>query len=191
MIYYGTEQSDSNWEGPQWLTLNPIKSPFGTDYQATIRLQHVAHTIHLYKNVGTASGNNINYVTKPQPFSLQNHNYPRSSPPPSSSSTMCEIDTRFEILPLIFSLYRNRPNRGPADEPRGSMPIVGSSGSSSQDTEDLQAIKLKVQVQSLQISEDIYTQPIRSCIAQLAQPGIDSPVASSRLIDARPVFFLQ
>ena len=66
---------------------------------------------------------------------------PRSSPPPSSSSAMCEIVTNFEVLPLIFSLCRNR---SPADEPRGSMPTAASSGSSSQDTEDLQAIKLKV-----------------------------------------------
>ena len=42
-------------------------------------MQHVAHTIHLYKNVGAASGNNINYVTKPQPSPLQNHNYSRPS----------------------------------------------------------------------------------------------------------------
>ena len=66
---------------------------------------------------------------------------PRSSPPSPSSSAMCEIVTNFEVLPLIFSLCRNR---GLADEPRGSMPTAASSGSSSQDTEDLQAIKLKV-----------------------------------------------
>ena len=69
---------------------------------------------------------------------------PRSSPPSSSSSAMCEIVTNLEILPLIFSLHRNHPNRDSVDEPRGSMLTAASSGSSSQDTEDLQAIKLKV-----------------------------------------------
>ena len=99
--------------------------------------------IHLYKDVGAAYGSNINYVTRPQPFSLQNHTLsrksqelnlvqysetpsternmeaedpsrpPQSSPPSSSSSATCEIVTNFEILPLIFSPHRNRPNRGP------------------------------------------------------------------------------
>ena len=68
--------------------------------------------------------------------------------PPSPSlarwGAMCDIVTDFEVPPLIFFRYRNRPNRGSTDEPRGSMTIAASSGSSSQDTEDLQAIKLKV-----------------------------------------------
>ena len=142
---------------------------------------YVAHTIHLYKNVGAAYGSNINYVTRPQPFSLQNHTSsgksqelnlvrysetpstkrnmeaedpsrpPRSSPPLSSSSATCEIVTNFEILPLIFPPHRNRPNRGPR----------------------------------------LYTHPICSSIAQLTQPGINSLVVASQLIDVRPVFILQ
>ena len=54
---------------------------------------------------------------------------------------MCDIVQKIEIPPLIFSLHRNH---GHTDEPRGSNPTTASSGGSSQDSGDLQMIKLKV-----------------------------------------------
>ena len=57
---------------------------------------------------------------------------------------MCDIVTNIEIPPLILLLYRNRFNGDPVNGPRGFKPTAASSGGSSQDTEDLQAIKLKM-----------------------------------------------
>ena len=57
---------------------------------------------------------------------------------------MCDIVTNIEIPPLIFLLYRNRFNGDLVNGPRGFKPTAASSGGSSQDTEDLQAIKLKM-----------------------------------------------
>ena len=68
----------------------------------------------------------------------------RGSFPLSSSASwvsMCDIVQKIEIPPLIFSLHRNH---GHTDEPRGSNPTTASSGGSSQDSGDLQMIKLKV-----------------------------------------------
>ena len=70
---------------------------------------------------------------------------PRGSPPSSSIwGAMCDIVTNIEIPPLIFSLYRNRSNRDLVNGPRGSMPTAAPPGGSSQDTKDLQEIKLKM-----------------------------------------------
>ena len=57
---------------------------------------------------------------------------------------MCDIVTNIEIPPLILLLYRNRFNRDPVNRPRGFMPTAAPPGGPSQDTEDLQEIKLKM-----------------------------------------------
>ena len=149
---------------------------------------YVAHTINLYKNVGAAYGSNINYVTKPQPFSLQNHNYPQSSPPPSSSSAMCEIDTRFEIFPLISFPLQESPQSRPCGRAAWLYvnsglvwqfkPVYGRSSNN------------KAEGVSTTFA-NFYTHPICSSIAQITQPGINSLVVASQLIDVRPVFILQ
>ena len=135
--WYGNGQFDPNG---QRLTLILVKSDcpsFGTNCRATILkyviLQHVAQTIHLYKNVGTAFWNNVNYVSSTsQQFSLQSYNWP---PPTFSWNHHVQLPTTHFVIKWIPRVQPSKTSRiavhweDHGDAPgRASVAIVGKAG---------------------------------------------------------------